>query len=804
MKKILLLLLSLSATFAGMAKGLDLQSKVMLQRNAVEKARLLSAPTTGGSETVLNPKAYRPTPVLPESGTVMGFVKIEDGYSSDDLRDAGFSVLAVRGNVAIVAMPLDSVNAFAELPAVAKLSLQREVKTHMEKERAVSGIDDIHNGVGLDMPYTGKNVMACIVDQGVDPNHVAFLDDKGKSRVTYLSYFDGTADRDGVPYYYLYGDEIYDINDDGSIYWYPTVDKFTTDEVGAYHGTHTLNILGGGYKGNISYSRGEFMGSIPLLPTKKNTYYGVAPDAQLAVSCGELQDACIAFGLNGLLDYAAYAKEVAGMPAVASLSLGSTAGPHDPNNLMNTFLDECGDDAIVVLSAGNEGDLKIALNKNFTADDNSVKTFIYPYHYRYDPTQAKGQYNTYIRQGAVLIYSNDDTPFNITGYVLEYRNGSWRKNTLGDLATPEGVYYSSSSYYTDYVGGSVSNILAKYFDGYVGGGAMLDQTLGRYYGVFDYYLFTNPDTALDEDGNEKLIIGFEVTGSDGQRIELYCDGINTWMDNYGVEGWDDGSTDGTISDMAVGKNVLVVGSYNTNLEWYSLDGKRYWYDETNGFEPDDITFFSSYGTLADGRTLPHVCAPGSAVISAMSTPYIESYYKGYEQYIPMNVQAKATYNGRTYYWKQESGTSMSTPLVAGAIALWLEADPTLTINDVKDIIAKTSKSDEYVKKGNPARWGAGKFDALAGLKEVISRASVNDITVDGHNDRLILTPKGGNVFNVFVGDSSTLKIAVNALNGSTVFSQTFGGNEADIDLSNLTKGIYVITANGHSKKITIN
>ena len=803
MNKFLISALALSVTVAATAKGLDLQSRILLKRNAVEKARIELAKDV---DNVNNPIGYIPKiRPLNDNGYVMGFVKIEDGHSSDDIEAAGFNVLAVRGSVAIVSLPADSAYIFADRPGVAKLTLQRQMKTHMEKERIVSGIDNIHQGIGLDVPYTGKNVMACIVDQGVDPNHIAFLDENGKSRVSYLTYYDGTMGKDGTPNFDLFGDEIYMENPDGSIYWYPTVDKFKTDELSAYHGTHTLNILGGGYKGNVEVMQAEENGSNKaVLTSRQNPYYGAAPETMLAVSCGVLADACIAFGLNGLLDYADYAKNNFGIPTVVSLSLGSTAGPHDPNSPMNLFLDECGDDAIVVLSAGNEGDLKIAASKTFTENDTSLKTFIYPYAYRFDKSKPGSQSNTYVRVGHVMIYSDDETPFTITGYLYEFRNGSWRMKAEYSMSSEEGNYYLSNDYYYPYVGGTVNKNIQAYFDGYIGGGSMIDEALNRHYGVFDYYLYTNPDTGIQDDGSEMIIVGFEIKGKPGQRIECYCDGDNTWMSNYAINGWDDGSTDGTISDLAVGKKVLTVGSYNTNLDWYNLDGSYNWYNEIQGFYPDDITFFSSYGTLADGRSLPHVCAPGSAVISAMSTPYVENFFKGNEEYIPANMQARTTVNNTTYYWKQESGTSMSTPLVAGSIALWLEADPTLTIDDVKDIIGKTARRDEFVENGNQVRWGAGKFDALAGLKEVIRRASVGDITVDGHNNRLILTPVGPNTFNVFVGDCSSLKITLTNMSGSVVYNSSFDTNSADVDFSHLSQGIYVLTANGHSSKIAIN
>ena len=735
----------------------------------------------------------------------MGFVRIEPGFDRSDLEEAGFNVLAVRGDVAIVSMKTDSVSAYATHPSVRKLSLERPVKTAMNTGREASGIDAIHTGdkaAGLDLPYTGKGVLAAIVDQGVDPNHVAFLNDKGKSRVSYLTNFDGTADKNGVPNFELYGDSIYDTDIFGNEFWYPEMSQFVTDEKGAYHGTHTLNILGGAYKGDVEVSTGKSLNS-PTFQTLPNPYYGVAPDVQLAVSCGSLNDACIAFGLNGLLDYADYAKEEHGIPSVVSMSLGSTMGPHDPNGLFNYFLDECGKESIIVLAAGNEGDLKIALKKDLTVGDTSMATMIYPYAYRYNPSTAASHENTYIRQGAVMIYGSDERPFKINAFVMTGEPGNYRKRATLDISSQEGDYYLSNAYYADYVGGNVNSTVQRYFDGYIGGGSMLDVDLNRWYGVFDYYLYTNPETGFNADGSEGVIVGFEVIGEDGQRIECYADGANTWMYNYGMSGYMDGMTDGTISDMAVGYNNITVGAYTTRTKWTSLDGNPYWYDEDDGFVIGDMGHYTSYGTLSDGRTLPHVCAPGSAIISAMSTPYVEDYFKGYEQYIPMNFQARATVNGRTYYWKQETGTSMATPLVAGGIALWLEADPTLTVEEVRDIIARTSQRDEFVEKGIPAQWGAGKFDALAGLKEVISRAGIDGITVDSHNDRLILTALGDRSWNVFVGDASSLDIKVYNLSGAKVFSTVVEGCDADINLASLNAGVYVINANNHTKKFII-
>ena len=68
----------------------------------------------------------------------------------------------------------------------------------------------------------------------------------------------------------------------------------------------------------------------------------------------------------------------------------------------------------------------------------------------------------------------------------------------------------------------------------------------------------------------------------------------------------------------------------------------------------------------------HVCAPGASIISSVNTYAVENTDLGYTD---MALQGKLEKGGKKYYWHQSLGTSMATPVVAGAIALWLEAKP---------------------------------------------------------------------------------------------------------------------------------
>lgn len=775
MNRLTIAAIALSTVLTAQADALDLQSRAAMRRQKIEQKN-------AQNRSFKRMKTFSATEAQPSE--TLAFVTLAPGASATDLTACGAEILIDREGVLLVKIPYDSVDALSSSEAVKRVQLQKPLRTHTDLARESAGVTAIHNGEeALDRPYTGKGVLTAIVDQGVDPNHIAFFDENGRNRIGYLSHVgvDASGTKLSINWY---GENVKDA---------PAISSFSTDTRSAYHGTHTLGILAGSYKGDVEMAEVDDAGKVTV-STRSNPYYGVAIGSDVAVSCGELQDGFIAYGIDYLYQYG---KGYLNEPMVFSLSLGSNTGAHDTSSSMVKLLDMVGKEAIVCISSGNEGDLKIALSKNLTAADSKVKSMIYPYAYRYDPAQEEGTLNNYIRYGTVSVYSDTEKPFTLKAVIYNRTRGrvAYNMPVVGDNV---GTYYCSSADWqmdqSDVVG---DTNFKRAFDGYVGVGGKIDEESGRYYGMIDYYIYNNLTTNADDN----YILGFEITGEDGQRIECYCDGLTTWIDNYGIDGYDDGSCNGSISDMAVGNNVIVVGSYNTRNVWGTLDRNAFSY-EGAGFLPGHISGFSSFGTLADGRNLPTVCGPGSAIMSAMSNPYLDYATEGYSDatataYKEYISSARATVGGKTYYWKQEVGTSMSTPFVAGSIALWLEADPTLTVDDVKEIIAATAVRDEAVLSEDPVRWGAGKFDALAGLKEVIRRsgAGLDDIIADSSNSRLMVTQQG-KTCNIFLGDASSLDIRVYNTSGAAVFSASCPGDEARIDLSSLPSGVYVLNVNG--------
>ena len=130
----------------------------------------------------------------------------------------------------------------------------------------------------------------------------------------------------------------------------------------------------------------------------------------------------------------------------------------------------------------------------------------------------------------------------------------------------------------------------------------------------------------------------------------------------------------------------------------------------------------------------------------------------------------------------------------------------LTIDEVKDIAISTAVKDSYVAAGDPVQWGAGKFDAYAGLKEVIRRAENDGVEniVSGNNARLMISTTGHNIFEAFVGDANKMDAIIYNIAGQPVFTQSCEGNEITIDASSLNAGVYIISINNrYNQRILI-
>lgn len=124
------------------------------------------------------------------------------------------------------------------------------------------------------------------------------------------------------------------------------------------------------------------------------------------------------------------------------------------------------------------------------------------------------------------------------------------------------------------------------------------------------------------------------------------------------------------------------------------------------------------------------------------------------------------------------------------------------MDEVKDIISTTAVRDEEVLAGNPVQWGAGKFDAYAGLKEVLRRSGIGFVSAD--NGTFMLKSLGGNRYEVFVDGAKDVNVALIGLSGQIAIKAATAGDCLTLDASTLTPGVYILTVNNiHNRKIVV-
>ena len=209
---------------------------------------------------------------------------------------------------------------------------------------------------------------------------------------------------------------------------------------------------------------------------------------------------------------------------------------------------------------------------------------------------------------------------------------------------------------------------------------------------------------------------FHITCSEGNIVDVWGDGAE--FDKMpGSDYYTEGVPNKSMGDFVTGGTIISVGSWVSQNEFVNINGELIEDDNVTG--KDDVggySCFSSYGTDIAGHNHPYVSAPGTLIISALS--HFDLTYSP-ERYGYDNVLVK---NADGFIWGAMSGTSMATPTVAGIIALWLEAKPDLTYEQIREAIAATATKDEFTE-ADPIHYGHGKIDAYKGLLYVLGLPS---------------------------------------------------------------------------------
>ena len=699
-----------------------------------EEAAIAQSKATGNSLKALRKQM--------DNRTLRAIVKMTPGCDAATLEAEGVTLSTVVNHFAIATIRLDKLESLAERNDIEFISFaKRKKRLLLNKAHKVTGVDKIQLGTDLKQPYTGKGVAIGVLDDGFDPNHIMFLDDKGKSRFKMIGY----AAKEGDALTYLTTPD--------------EIAAFKTDDEQESHATHVSGIAAGCYQGTAYQTK------------------GVAPDADLLMGPIPYNET----------DYEAFDKMVnwcktnGDKRLVLNMSYGANAGSHDTTDPEAAFIDEFIKkyDVVACIAAGNEADYDIVQRRTFTGAENEVMKAAY-----YSDLDGDGEmdfselYNYFTVTNPeqqveidIVVYNSDTGKIKKTWKFVNAANPDGRKQT-----------YSNTTFK-----GTVS-IESENIDNGMKG-----------------YLLTISDITLLANN---CSLGYVVRGKAGQTVTSYLESI-TFFDTDVPECDKDMTHDGTINTIACGTEPIVVGSFNTAVSYKSIDGATYgikdvFYGTKFGNKTGNISFFSSYGKLADNRVLPHVCAPGMLLISS---------FNHYTQSNEEEVAQQITEGGTVYEFGQMSGTSMATPYMSGICALWLEADPTLTHTQIRDIAQKTAISDNhcttdnyYTKAGDGNQAGSGKVDAFAGLKYILDQKATGLSPIAAGKD-FMLRSLNGNTFEAYTAGAVAMTATLYNMYGHQVASVSNAGNTVTISAEGQKKGVYILRISDgkqtHAQKVVV-
>lgn len=711
-----------------------------------------------------------------ETLTYNGIVKLYDKSALKAIEDKGATVLSHSGDLYILDMPLDSIEAISDIEGIEGLQLDREVQPELMKAKEIGDVNGVHKGEGLEgLSFDGTDVIVGLFDTGVDPNHLNF-----EGRVEALFHYNNNYSTE------YYGED---------------VANFTTDTYRETHGTHVMGIMAG------SLERiGEYNAETALTETRNkgislkagsttltnvaNPFRGVAPGARIVVACSSaLSTANICRGVEKMAKYAADNE----VPAVINLSLGHNEGVHDGTGYWTMYLSEIVaryPETTVVLSAGNNAAHNEAITKENTENDLTFKTFVMPKNTTTDQAVDRFVNSSF----TIQVYADNEEEFDAK---LVFYSADGEVIYSLDILPEEQIKTLKVEMPYHYISGVLT-----------ASRGVSDRNNGRYTATISISELTRNQAALAR-------MSLEVTSAKRQRIDAFLNSVSNinikpYFTDNGLEGWCKPDGNMSINDLACANGVVAVGAMVSQSQHIALDGSVY----SSGATEGDISQFSSFGKLIDGRSLPHFVAPGEAITSSYSYYYTNAYINNWDYDDKVKLVAKSNVEGVDYYWGKMSGTSMACPFAAGAFALFQQAavysqGRPLTTDELIDIAQSTATTDDFVKKGNPIQWGAGKLNAYNGVKRILETTSLGKVNMGGNEEgNALLYRINGRDLNVFVAGASGITLDVYGITGQRLASRSTAGCELNHSLADFGSGIYVInvaTPEGgkYSKKIIL-
>lgn len=558
------------------------------------------------------------------------------------------------GDIHAIRIPLSGIPelaACAEIKRIESNDLQLEPLNDRMVE--MNHVSEVHLGFNLPQGYLGDGVVMGIIDEGIDYTHPDFRDNSGRTRIAFLwdqAIINFDASTQAQPY--GYGKEYTGSQIDTSTQHY---DSPTS------HGTHVAGIACG---------NGRAL----------NNYRGVAPNADMIVVKMNLNRPDNEF-LSSLVDAVKYIFDKAdslGKPAVINISLGTYFGSHDGKDIQALAIDNLISSRpghVVVCSAGNAGNAPIHLG--YEASTDTQFTWMQP-----------GTQSLHIQAwGDSGVFGNIRFSVGIDRVSPTRASLAELPFRAGDL--DPGVLKTDTLFDTQGNQLGLIESMVQYWNGAYG---------------LDYRIY--PDSIVNINGSDtsRYFWRFSSTGLgrfDAWSYDMVFDNLPDSVSYPDILHYRKPDTDQTlVSSFTCSEKVITVGSY-ANRNYYTNANFATTLDTS--IIVGKLSSFSSKGPTRDGRVKPDITATGEWVLSCGSQAELNQL---------VAVEPDKVAAGRKH--KRSSGTSMSSPVVAGIAALYLEKNPSADWQEVKNALLRCSKQDQFTGNNLPDNsWGYGKVDAYS-------------------------------------------------------------------------------------------
>lgn len=540
----------------------------------------------------------------------------------------------------------------------------------------------------------GRGVMVGVADTGLDVSHAEMRDANGKSRVAWM--LDLSLDPLGI---HPELEQRFGVKDaqEGKVTRGAVLDKKLIDALLAKldagtcvekgrdrcapsdesgHGTHVTGLAAARGAGD-----GKYTG---IAPAADIAFVRLTRANSLAIENDNVQRA-----VEFMFDRADAEKR----PIVVNISLGADFGPHDGSTLWEQAIAaQVGPrhpGRALVVAAGNAGSiLEMPLHQSVRVTEGGTMRV---------PIRTHG-----VESGSVQVWVTLRQGANLK-IGLDGPDGEW--------IAPVEEGHQNGRNTGDYNAGVIFG--AGMADGMIPAGSRSGVVLWA--GKFPGGTYS---------------ITLEGTG----MAELYVEGIgDAALGSSGEAVFTNGVREGTISLPATHPDIIAVGCTVNRRRWTSIGNadvapKVPILDPAGRLAPErskskdapstfreltegEVCWFSSAGPTVTGAPKPEISAPGALVFSAMSRTAKPGTPGGIFTNACPPTKTNRT-DSRCYQIDDthgvSSGTSMSSPIVAGVVALLLQKDPTLTQDKILALL-----------QGGAHRFrGAAPFEDQAGPGEV--------------------------------------------------------------------------------------